>query len=114
MRKLLISRQRALACFGTAYHCILGQSIEDHERWASEQNRNELMTGHDRNSIRNGETIVLEIPEEATTMFVIAYLEQRNLISQLLDIPAGHDDLHYAVITNFDGNRRLSLELREA
>ena len=114
MRKLIVSRQRALACFGTAYHCIIGQSIEAHQQWASEQDRDVLMTSHAQNSIRNGETIMMEIPEDATTMFIIAYLEQRNLTTQKLTIPAGQTDLHYVVITNFDGNRRLSLELREA
>ena len=39
MRKLYLTRQRALACFGTAYHCILGKSQEEHLEWVRQQPR---------------------------------------------------------------------------
>ena len=111
MRKLYLTRQRALACFGTAYHCILGKSKEEHLEWVRQQPRKDLMQYHGPESVRNGETVCLELGEEASSLFVIAYLEQRELMTRTLPIPAGDEDLWISVITNFDGNRRLSLQL---
>ena len=111
MRRLYVKRQRALACFGTTYHCILGQSPEAHLRWVQEQDRTELMQAHGSNALRNGETICLELDEGANSLFVIAYLEQRELMTQAVPIPPGTEDLLCTVVTEYDGYRRLSLRL---
>ena len=111
MRKLYVTRQRALACFGLLYHCVLGTSREDHLAWTENQNREELMCDIGHNAVRNGETICLELGEEATSLFVIAYLEKRNLITQTVSIPAGTDDLRVSIVTDYDGNRKLSIIL---
>ena len=111
MRKLYVKRQRALACFSVTYHCILGQSQEDHLRWVREQSRPELMRSREPGGMRNGETICLELGEGPSSIFVIAYLEQRDLMTRLLPIPAGTEDLLCTVVTQYDGNRRLALEL---
>ena len=52
MRKLYVKRQRALACFSVTYHCILGQSQEDHLRWVREQSRPELMRSREPGGMR--------------------------------------------------------------
>ena len=111
MRKLYVKRQRALACFGTAYHCVLGQSPEEHLRWAANQDRKDLMRYTGPGSLANGQTICLELDEGPTTIFVAAYLENRDLTTPVLPIPSGDQDLLCTVVTNYDGNRRLSLEL---
>ena len=111
MRKLYVTRKRALACFGLAYHCILGKSKEEHLSWVEEQSRQVLMQSHGPTAIRNGETLCLELGEGQSSLFVIAYLEQRNLMTQIIPIPAGDKDLWVSVITEFDGNRRISMKL---
>ncbi len=111
MRKLYIKRQRALACFGLCYHAIVGVSQETHLAWVRQQPREELLRYHGPESLRNGETIALDIGEAESSVFVVAYLQQRELMTRLLPIPPGTEDLLCTVVTNYDGNRRLSLEL---
>ena len=111
MRKLYVKRQRALACFGISYHCVLGRSLEEHLKWVETQDRDTLMQSHGPGSMRNGETVCLEIGAGPGSLFVIAYLEQRVLTTRLLPIPPGPEDLLCTVVTRYDGNRRLSLEL---
>jgi len=114
MRRLYVTRERALACFALVYHCVTGQTREEHLRWAEEQDRAELMVSRGPGSLRNGETTALEIGEEATTLFVVAYQEHGALTSEELELSAGADDLHCIVSTRFDGDRRLCLELRRS
>jgi len=111
MRKLYVKRQRALACFGTAYHCILGQSREEHIRWAEQQDRKTLMQREDPSALLNGETVCLEMEDAPSSLLVAAYLENRILTTQLVPIPAGTGNLLCTVVTHFDGARRLYLEL---
>ena len=111
MRKIIISRHRALACFGVSYHCVLGMTPEEHLSWVRERNRDILMQFHSPASMGNGETICIGLDDNASTIFVIAYLEKKELMTEVLPIPAGYEDLHFIVETEFDGNRRLSLKL---
>ena len=111
MRYLYVKRQRALACFGTAYHCVLNQPLAEHLAWAETQDRETLMRLRDDQTLRNGETICMALGEGPGSLFVIAYLENRNLTTRELPIPPGDQDLLCTVVTEFDGNRRISLEL---
>ena len=111
MRKLYVKRQRALACFGIAYHCILDRSREEHLKWVERQDREELMQYRGPESMRNGETICLDLGEGPGSIFVVAYPEHGVLSTRELPIPPGTEDLLCTVVTRFDGNRRLSLEL---
>ena len=113
MRHLYLKRQRALACFAIAYHCVLGQSIEDHRLWLQNQDRSGLLSAHGPNSLRNGETIRIELDEAPSSLFVIAYQERGELVTQEVAIPAGSEDLCYVVSTVYDGNRQLYLELKQ-
>lgn len=110
MRKLYIRRERALACFAIPYHCVIGQPMEEHLRWAETQDRRALMMSHE-NAMRSGETICLTLDDEPSSLFVIAYQERGALITEELPVPAGTEDLFFVVSTQFDGNRRLCLEL---
>ena len=114
MRKLYVKRERALACFAISYHCVVGQSKQEHLRWAEAQDRQTLMLTRDELTVRSGETICLTLGEEASSLFVIAYQEHGFLASEEQPISAGTDDLYYLITTQFDGNRRLSLALAPA
>ena len=114
MRELYVTRERALACFALTYHCVIGRTIEEHLRWAETRDRAELMLDRDPGTLRNGETACLPIPEEACTLFVIAYREQGVLTTEEVALPAGTEDLRYIVRTEFDGDRRLTLSLTQA
>ena len=111
MRKLYVTRERALACFALTYHCVIGQTVEEHLRWAEEQDREELMLRHGPGSLRNGETVCLALDEGPGSLFVIAYQEHGTLTTECVALPAGPDDLRYTVKTRFDGDRRLTLTL---
>ncbi len=113
MRKLHVERIRALACFGIGYHCIIGETSEAHLKWASEQDRAGLMQQIDDRTLLNGGKICVEIPEEETTLFVVAYREKSELTTETAVIPAGDEDVYYEVETAYDGNRRLALKLNE-
>ena len=113
MRKLYIKRERALACFGINYRCIVGENVQDHLAWAAAQDREGLMMTVDEKTLRNGGTVCLEIGEEKTTLFVIAYREHSELVSNTVKIPAGKMNLHYTVQTIYDGDKRLALRLSE-
>ena len=114
MRKLYIKRERALACFAIPYHCVVGQSREEHLRWVAEQDRAELMMLHGPGTMKNGETICMEMDENPSSLFVIAYQEHGELTTQEIAIPAGSSNLAYTVKTQYDGSRRLALELSES
>ena len=111
MRKLYVKRQRALACFGLAYHCVLNQSQAEHLKWVKDQDREDLMHLRGPGSMRNGETVCLELDEGPGSIFVAAYPEHGVLMTREIPIPPGREDLLCTVVTNYDGNRKLSLEL---
>ena len=113
MRNLYLKRERALACFAIPYHCVIGQTREEHLRWAETRDRPALMTSR-VNAVRSGETICVPLEEEPSSLFVIAYQERGALTTEELPLPAGSDDLYYVVTTQYDGHRRLSLELAPA
>lgn len=114
MRKLYVKRERTLACFALTYHCVLGQTVEEHLAWAETRDRAALMLDRGRGALRNGETVCLEIGEEAVLLFVIAYQERGALTTEAVTLPAGDRELRYTVTTEFDGDHRLALRLREA
>ena len=113
VRRLFIRRERALACFALPYHCVIGQGREEHLRRTENMDRGELMLSRE-NAVRNGETICLPLDREASTIFAAAYQEHGTLTTEELPIPAGADDLYFVIRTQFDGDRRLSLELAPA
>ena len=110
MRNVYIKREKALACFGILYHCILGQEPQEHLLWAESQDRPSLMT-QEEGSLRNGGTCCLSLGNEATSLFVIAYLEHGQRMTNPLILPAGTEDLFCTVKTLFNGASELSLEL---
>ena len=113
MRNLYIKRERALACFALAYRCVIGRSKEEYLQWLQTQDRSALMTAQDAYSIKNGGTICVELDEEPTTLFVIACQEHGALMTPVAAIPPGREDLYFVVLTVYDGNRKLCLDLKQ-
>ena len=87
MRHLTVYRERALACFATAYYCVLGRDRSSFLEWLEGQDLRTLMLRGEGVPLRNGETIALEIGEEETTLFVAAYLENHSLVTNQVVIP---------------------------
>lgn len=111
MRHLILRRERALACFATPYDCVLNRDREEFLAWLEGQELQTLMMQGVGTPVRNGETITLEIGEEAGGFFVAAYLEKRALVTEAAEIPAGDQDVRYVVRTQYDGFRRLGIVL---
>lgn len=111
MRHLILRRERALACFATKYDCILNRDRQEFLDWLAGQDLQRLMVQGVGTPLRNGETVTLDIGEEGATFFVAACLEKRALVTDTAEIPAGDQDVHYVVRTDYDGYRRLQLTL---
>ena len=111
MRHLILHRERALACFATKYDCVLNRDRGEFLDWLAGQELPQLMVQGVGTPLRNGETVTLDIGEEAATFFVAVYLEKRALVTETAEIPAGDGDVRYVVRTDYDGFRRLRLTL---
>lgn len=111
MRHLILRRERALACFATRYDCILNRPRQEFLDWLEGQDLQQLMVQGVGTPLRNGETVTLDIGAEEATFFVVACLEKRALVTDTGEIPAGDQDVHYVVRTDYDGYRRLRLTL---
>lgn len=113
MRHLILRRERALACFATKYDCVVNRDRGEFLDWLTGQDLPRLMLQGVGVPVRNGETVTLDIGEEAATFFVAAYLEKRVLITEAAEIPAGEQDVRFVVRTEYDGYRRLTLTLEQ-
>lgn len=111
MRHLILRRERALACFATPYDCVLNRDREEFLAWLEGEQLQSLMVQGVGTPVRNGETVTLDIGEEAAAFFVAAYLEKRALVTEAAEIPAGDQDVRYVVRTQYDGFRRLGITL---
>ena len=114
MRRLYVKRIRALACFGINYYCVTGQTAEDHLQWAAQQDRSALMLLENERTLKNGGEVCIEIPETEHSLFVIAYREHSELMTETVMLPAGKEDLRFEVETIYNGSRKLAIELRES
>ncbi len=110
MRYLTIQRERALACFAMKYACILNQPQEqfvaDNEARTLEEGLGNWPT------LRNGECIRIEIGEEETTFFAALQTEHKLMVTPVITIEAGTENAEILVQTEFDGNRKLSLNAK--
>mgnify|MGYP004603669243 CR=1 FL=1 len=101
MRRLIVHRQRALACFAMTYYCLPG-----HVR--------PLIDGAETGDVpalRSGETAAMEIGEAPFEFFAVACLEGRNLVMDTCAVPAGTEDVRYTIVTDFDGYKKLQVRL---
>jgi hypothetical protein len=109
MRRLIVHRQRALACFAMTYYCLPGHVrplIDGAETGAVPA----LCREHGV-PLRSGESAAVEIGEEPFEFFAVACLDGRNLVMDTCTIPAGTEDVRYTIVTDFDGYKRLQVRL---
>ncbi len=109
MRRLIVHRQRALACFAMTYYCLPGHVrplIDGAETGAVPA----LCREHGV-PLRSGESAAVEIGEEPFEFFAVACLDGRNLVMDTCAIPAGTEDVRYTIVTDFDGYKRLQVRL---
>lgn len=111
MRYLTVQRERALACFAMKYACILNC---DQGQFIAENTHRTLEDGlGDWPMLRNGESIRIAISEEETTFFSALQTEHKLMVTPIVTIGAGTEDVKILVQTEFDGNRKLSLHAKK-
>ena len=109
MRKLIVHRERALACFAMKYHCIVNEDREEFLRCLGEEDASIHLWNSRGYSLRNGERISIPIGEEGCRFFVLACLDGRDIATETLFVPAGEEDAFCTVFTDFDGNKKLGI-----
>lgn len=100
MRHLILRRQRALIGFALRYYCVMGQ---DRDAFLArlEQEQAAARAGQRLHpSLRNGDTISLELPEEGGSFFVAVFLEDRSIVTEPVHIGPGGDDVVYDILTD--------------
>lgn len=114
MRKLILHRQKALACFAMKYHCIVNQDKECFLRELAALDQPVHLIDETDFALRNGETIALPLSEDGCRFFVVACLNGWDLPTNEIVVEPGTDDVFYTVVTDFDGNRRLRIYVEPA
>ena len=109
MRKLIVHRERALACFAMKYHCIVNEDREEFLRRLGEEDASIHLWNSRGYSLRNGERISISMGKEGCSFFVVACLDGRDLATETILIPPGEEDAECTVFTDFDGNRKLGI-----
>lgn len=100
MRHLILHRQRALIGFALNYYCVLGSDREgflarlDQEKAAAQAGE----SIHPR--LRNGDTIVLDLPDQGGSFFVAVFLEDRSIVTEPITIGPGSEDVAYGILTD--------------
>lgn len=100
MRHLILHRQRALIGFALKYYCVLGGDRAgflarlDQERAAAQAGESV------HPSLRNGDTIVLDLPEEGGSFFVAVFLEDRSIVTDPILVEPGREDVAYGILTD--------------
>ena len=116
MRNLCIFRERALFCFGNLYYVVFNKSKEDVIAKADSlgfvavQQDPELAAI----GIRNGARVTIEIPETEGRMLIAVYRESSPLLSEVVELPEGSDDLSFTIKTDYNGRNKMSLNLLQA
>ena len=109
MRKLIVHRERALACFAMKYHCVVGEDREEFLRRLAEEEEPIHLWNSGGYTLRNGERIAIPIGTEGGRFFVVACLDGRVISTETLLVPPGEEDAECTVFTDFDGNKRLGI-----
>ena len=111
MRRLILRRERALACFAMKYHCILDRNREEFLAELRMQDQPVHLWNETRYALSNGQTISIGIGEEGVRFFVVACLDGRDLATEEVVVGPGREDAAYVVRTDYDGNRRLGIHV---
>lgn len=111
MRRLIVHRERALACFAMKYHCVIDRDREEFLAELKDRDQPVHLWGERERALSNGQTISIDIGEERTTFFVVACLDGWDLATEEVVIGPGKEDVSYVVLTDYDGNRRLGIRV---
>ncbi len=106
MRRLIVHRARALACFAMPYYCIPGDDAAALCANTAEAKALGI-------PVRNGQTVSVTIGTGEQPFFVAAFGENKTMTTGVAMVPSGTEDVHYTIITDYAGERRLSLRLVE-
>lgn len=110
MRNLVISRQRALAAFALTYYIHLNRDREQHLEELARMEDPRLEARGDY-GLKNGQTVRIPIGAEGTRFFVGIYTQEKNHVSLQVPVEPGEEDVFYQIVTDFDGNKRLSFRI---
>ena len=110
MRNLIIHRERALAAFALSYHIHVNRDREEHLR-ALEAMADPRLEARGDYALKNGQTLKIPMDESGGSFFVGIYTQEKNHVSLPVPVPPGHEDAAFRIITDFDGNKRLSFRL---
>ena len=108
MGRLIVHRERALGAFALKYHCFFGKDREAFLGLLEQTPLEERARIPSDCTLKNGEHVTVELGEQGTCFFVAVYLESRNIVTPLVEVPPG--DSLYTIVTDFD--RYLGLSLR--
>ena len=110
MRNLIIHRERALAAFALTYYVHVNRDREQHLQALSEMADSRLEARGDY-GLRNGQTVKIPIEETGAMFFVGIYTQEKNHVSQQVSVEPGTEDVSFKIVTDFDGNKRLSFRI---
>ncbi len=110
MRNLILYRERALAAFALTYHCHVNRDRDAHMEALSHM-ADPRMEAKGDYGLRNGQTVSIPMEETGGSFFVGVYTQEKSYVSDAIAVPAGTEDVKYKIITDFDGNKRLSFRV---
>ena len=110
MRNLIIHRERALAAFALTYYVHVNQNREQHLQDLAAMADPRLEARGDY-GLSNGGTVKIPIDEGENRFFIGIYTQEKNHVSQEVPIGPGTGDVSFKIITDFDGNKRLSFRV---
>lgn len=110
MRNLVIHRERALAAFALTYFIHVDRDREQHLRDLAEMQDPRLEARGDY-GLKNGQTVKIPIEETGTRFFVGIYTQEKNHVSLQVPVEQGTEDVYFKIVTDFDGNKRLSFRI---
>ncbi len=110
MRNLVIHRERALAAFALTYYIHLNRDRDQHLQ-ALQQMADPRLEARGDYGLKNGQTVKIPIGEEGTRFFVGIYTQEKNHVSLQVPVEPGKEDVYFQIVTDFDGNKRLSFRI---
>lgn len=99
MRKVIITRKKSFVGFLIPYYCIIGSKNGVFGKASA------------RYPVKNGETVVIDVPETALSMIVEAKTSDGEVYSEPLKLPAGKGHIEVTIVTEYSLKNGSSLKL---
>lgn len=110
MRYLILHRERALAAFALTYYCHVNCDREAHLQEISQLEDPRAQAGG-KYGLRNGQTVKIPLEDGENRFFVGIYTQEKCIITPETVIEPGQEDVYYKIVTDFDGNKRISYRI---